>query len=316
MNMPSNRTRREGRLALVLLLVVAPAVIAGACAPARQWPEASERYRQLRGSLAGAETTFVGTRGRYTHYRVALQSTSGLHATGQLLVPPGGGPFPAILLNAGREANSDALYSLPADFGDVVVLSLDYPETFPYAIGLRRILFGAGPIRTAADTVPAAFSLGGAWLVRRDDVDSSRTGIVGSSFAVPFVTIAAALDERFRNVGLIYGAGDMPRVVAANLKIRPRFLRGALARLAMRPFADLEPTLHVHRIAPRPLVMVNGIDDPQMPVRAVQALHDAAREPKLLIWLRTGHLMPDDAELIEELVDTAFARMPVLSGGG
>ncbi len=60
--------------------------------------------------------------------------------------------------------------------------------------------------------------------------------------------------------------------------------------------------------------MVNGIDDPQMPRAAVEALYDAAREPKELIWLQTGHLMPNDSTLIRALVDTALERLPALGG--
>jgi fermentation-respiration switch protein FrsA (DUF1100 family) len=58
--------------------------------------------------------------------------------------------------------------------------------------------------------------------------------------------------------------------------------------------------------------MINGIDDPQMPRRAVESLYAAARDPKTLIWLRTGHLLPTDSVLIRALVDTALARLPIL----
>jgi hypothetical protein len=58
--------------------------------------------------------------------------------------------------------------------------------------------------------------------------------------------------------------------------------------------------------------MVNGMDDPQMPVEAVQRLYDAAHQPKSIVWLKTGHLMPTDSTLIRTLVDTALARLPVL----
>jgi fermentation-respiration switch protein FrsA (DUF1100 family) len=83
----------------------------------------------------------------------------------------------------------------------------------------------------------------------------------------------------------------------------------------MRPFAEFEPARFVGAIAPRPVVMINGVDDPQIPAAAVRALHDALREPKEQIWLRTGHLMPDDTLLIRALVDTALARLPVLRRG-
>jgi hypothetical protein len=76
--------------------------------------------------------------------------------------------------------------------------------------------------------------------------------------------------------------------------------------------ASFAPERFIGRIAPRQVVMVNGLDDPQMPEVAVRHLYDAAREPKAMIWLRTGHLMPTDSALIRTLIDTAFARLPVL----
>jgi fermentation-respiration switch protein FrsA (DUF1100 family) len=120
------------------------------------------------------------------------------------------------------------------------------------------------------------------------------------------------MDARFRDVGLIYGAGDFASVMAANLDLRPRWLRRPAAWLATRPFREFEPERHVALIAPRPLLMINGVDDPQMPRDAVESLYDAAKDPKTLIWLRTGHLLPTDSVLIRALVDTALARLPIL----
>ncbi len=144
-------------------------------------------------------------------------------------------------------------------------------------------------------------------------MDERRIAIAATSFAVPFASIAAAFDTTFRNVALVYGAGDLPQVIAANLALRPRALRHPLAWMATRPFADVAPERFIGHVAPRPIVMVNGVDDPQMPVDAVEQLYDAAREPKSIVWLRTGHLMPTDSALIRSLVDTAFARIPVLN---
>jgi hypothetical protein len=49
-----------------------------------------------------------------------------------------------------------------------------------------------------------------------------------------------------------------------------------------------------------------------MPREAVESLYHPAREPKTLIWLRTGHLLPTDTVLIRALVDTALTRLPIL----
>jgi fermentation-respiration switch protein FrsA (DUF1100 family) len=130
---------------------------------------------------------------------------------------------------------------------------------------------------------------------------------------VPFAVIAAAADNRFKNVALIYGAGDLAAVVAVNLLDQPRVLRPAIAWFATRPVREFAPERFAALVSPRPIVMVNGLEDPQMPRAAVETLYDAALQPKSIVWLRTGHLMPADTVLIRALVDTALARMPVLA---
>lgn len=300
--------RRAARLALAALAL---AGCTGGVQPASRAER--EAYVGRRGTLTDADTTRVAMRGRYAVYRVRLASSTGLAVTGRLLVPARATPpFAAVLLNDGRELNSGAVDALPPDFGDVVALSLDYPEQLPYDVDVGTLLRRQGELRDAARRIPAAFSLGGAYLARRADVDSARVALVATSFAVPFAVIAASLDERFRNVALIYGAGDFPGVLAANLALRPSWLREPAARVAMRAFAEFEPARYVAAISPRPLLMVNGIDDPQMPARAVRSLYEAAREPKSIVWLRTGHLSPDDSVLIRALVDTTLARLPLL----
>lgn len=311
-----------------LYAAVTAAILVAGCAPSPESPSRRatqlelDQYRARRGALVTAETSFTGMHGRYAEYRVRMTSDAGLVATGRLLAPERTTQtasmrrrYPAVLLNDGRELQSRAIDHLPSDFGDVVVLSLDYPAEFPFEIDLSYFLRHSGRLRGAAEQVPSLFSLGATYLAARDDVDSTRMAMAATSFAVPFAVIAAAFDERFRNVVLIYGAGDLDRVLAANLALRPRALRRPAAWLATLPFRGLEPDRYVALIAPRPLIMVNGIDDPQMPRDAVETLYHAAQEPKSLVWLRTGHLMPTDSTLIRALIDTAFARLPVLRGG-
>ena len=274
-------------------------------------PSGSSRKIRIDGPIKG-EVAYDRTLGRYDLYRVRLQG-GGETATGKLLRPrQGEGPFPAVLVNDGRELNSAALEYLLPEFGDVVVLSLDYPDALPYDLDPLTMLLQSDRMRRELRRIPRLFSLGGAYLTQRADVDSSRVAMVVTSFAVPFGVRAAAEDERFRNVGLIYGAGELGTVLKANLTVKPRFLRSVAAWLASQLYDEFEPTHYIAGIAPRTVIMVNGRDDRQMPVRAVQALYDAAREPKTLIWLTTGHLLPTNTPLIRALVDTTLTRLPVL----
>src|ERR671910_3234894 len=196
------------------------ALAAAALLPARQ----AAGEVQANPSVSG-EAVYAQARGRYDLYRVRLRA-AGDTATGRLLRPRHGeGPFPAVLLNDGRELNSAALEYLPSEFGDIVVLSLDYPEALPYEFNPITVLPQTHEVRRELRRIPRLFSLGGAYLAQRTDVDSSRVAMVVTSFAVPFGVIAAAEDPRFRNVGLIYGAGDLGAVLEANLSLEPRLLR-------------------------------------------------------------------------------------------
>ena len=302
------------RLTWVWLAALAAGGVTGtACVRATATRAELAAYGARAGQLVSVDTSASSARGRYAWHRVRLVSNTGLTVVGQLLRPSAAPKcYAAVLLQNGREENSGVIGRLPADFGDVVVLSLDYPAEVPQVLRLADAATHAGRVRAAARDIPAGFVLAAAYLARRSDVDTTRLAMAATSFAVPFATIAAAADTRFREVSLIYGAGDLPSVVAANLTTRPRFVRRPFAWLATRPFAEFAPERFIAFVAPRPIVFVNGVDDPQMPVAAVGRLFDAAHAPKSSIWLRTGHLMPTDSALIRTLVDTAFATMSVL----
>ncbi|HKB52671.1 MAG TPA: hypothetical protein VKD22_01650, partial [Ramlibacter sp.] len=309
MSRPDRFARRARSVGWIVALALPLSCAFGPAQPAEL-----EAYVHNRGALVSITSMSASMRGRYRVEHIQLTSTTGVLARGVVMHPvPDAGPYPAVVLEDGREENSSVIDRLPAEFGDVVVLSLDYPVSLPNRLALSDALFHSGRLRSTAQRIPQMFSLGADYLAQRPDVDPRRIAIAATSFAVPFATIAAATDTQFRNVALVYGAGDLSAVLAANLAFRPAWLRAPLAWLATRPFRSLSPERFIGAIAPRPVVMVNGIDDPQMPADAARRLYDAAREPKTQIWLKTGHLMPTDSALIRSLVDTALKRMPVLA---
>jgi fermentation-respiration switch protein FrsA (DUF1100 family) len=57
--------------------------------------------------------------------------------------------------------------------------------------------------------------------------------------------------------------------------------------------------------------MVNGADDLLIPRANVEALFDAARPPKDIIWMRSEHIEPDEKELIR----TVAGRIAAWLGG-
>jgi len=104
-------------------------------------------------------------------------------------------------------------------------------------------------------------------------VNPGRVGLVGFSRGAQLGFIVGGAERRFAAVVAIIGGhfdfretGHVPAACPAN---------------------------YIGRISPRPLLMVNGNADPDyIRATAVEPLERLAREPKQMIWLETGHLMP------------------------
>jgi pimeloyl-ACP methyl ester carboxylesterase len=108
-------------------------------------------------------------------------------------------------------------------------------------------------------------------LVEQRGVDARRTGIVGSSRGAILATIAGGVDRRLSPVLLLY-AGHFDALETNHL-----------------PAAC--PANYIARIAPRPVLMINGTQDSDMiKDRAVEPLFKLARQPKQIIWTDGGHM--------------------------
>jgi len=125
---------------------------------------------------------------------------------------------------------------------------------------------------------------------------------------VPAIVEGAAIDERLRAVALLYGGGDMFRQAEHSSKswIKEPWKRKAFSWLVGSALAPVESLKYVGDISPRPILMINGKDDPNIPKACIQALYDKAREPKTFIWLETGHIDPDMKELVVRLEQLTY----------
>jgi len=185
-----------------------------------------------------------------------------------------------------------------------VIVSPDYPIQVD-----RRSLEGfgllaAGPrLRSAAFDLVAQISLQVDYLVSRRDVARARIFLVGSSFGAPAVVIAGGVDRRPAAVIALYGGGDVGSLVSHVLRqggreALPPWQAAMVGRGLALLLTPLEPTRYVARIAPRPVLMVNGAGDSLIPRANADALFGAAREPKEILWMRSEHVQPDEEELI------------------
>jgi len=209
-------------------------------------------------------------------------SSRGDRVPGRLLLPAeGGGPFPVVLLphRAGGAKDAPTMDAIAGPWarGGVAVASIDFPlhgERASTKVGslLRQGLgleAGGGPLaagiareflrQAVADLHRCLDTLG-----TLEAVDPGRSAYAGFSLGAIVGAPFCALDRR---------------PCAAVL---------ALAG-AHHGASDLDPCLHVGRIAPRPLLFVNATRDTLIPRQRAARLHAAAGEPHEVLWFDSGH---------------------------
>lgn len=233
----------------------------------------------------------------YQRAWVTLSNGKGLRAECGLLLPRAPGRHPGILILAGRETGKHAIEYV-TDVRNVVVIALDYgyeprdsytPWSFLRDVPAMR--------RAALDLVPSAL-MAMDYLRQRADVDTARLILLGYSFGAPLVPAIAARDRGLAAAAIAYGGGDLPSLIAHNIALSEGSpageIVGALAWLLLRP---IEPMRHVAKIAPTPLIMVNGEQDELVPRENTERLFAKARQPKRMIWLSSMHVNPENVEL-------------------
>lgn len=135
-------------------------------------------------------------------------------------------------------------------------------------------------------------------LAQRPDVDAHRIALLGVSLGGSVSLLAAARDHGVRAVVDDSGFAD----AVAQLKRERRLLLGPLARLAIFSNALIDAQVHVAMsdvrpidavasIAPRPLLIIHGLDDDVVPPSDSQQLC-AAAGPTCRLWLvpHAGHI--------------------------
>ncbi len=262
---------------------------------------------ELKGRLAAARLEPLGRSGSEQTFAVELESSRGWSVRGHLRVPTGAGPEPkpAVVIlggiGTGRKA-ADLVHPREPH----VILGLDYPWEGSRRPDLGEIVTSLPDVRRSVLLTPSALLLAADYLAGRPDVRDDDLMMIGASFGVPFVTTAAALDERAHTSLPIYGGGNYRELIRSNLKRRSPSAPAWVADLAAWIVEPVEPLQYVERIAPRWVVMVNGLRDDRIPRETVYALFAAAREPKTLVWLDTPHITPRDDALLQAIADTAI----------
>jgi dienelactone hydrolase len=145
----------------------------------------------------------------------------------------------------------------------------------------RRILLTTQEARRLADVVE-----------KRPDIDPQRIYLWGASFGAMTGCASVAYDPRFKAAVFTLSGGDLQKMIADTpaRKQLPRFswmkVAAPVGASLLRPF---DPIWHVGKIAPRPLLFQNARNDDLIPRSGVEALYEAAGQPKEILWYESTH---------------------------
>ena len=147
------------------------------------------------------------------------------------------------------------------------------------------------------------------YLVTRPDIATNRIYLCGASYGAITGCTAAAFDRRIRAVALIYGGGNLWKLVSADtVRQEMGIWRLPFYAVAWYVGSVFDPVKYVAQIAPKPLLFQNGRADTVVAPAAARALQEAANEPKTILWYDGDHLGKtsdlDMATTMQVLTDT------------
>ena len=203
-----------------------------------------------------------------------------------LWLPPGDGPWPAVMVlhGAGSRKENHADYARAAVAHGLAALTFDNRGH-----GETEGPLGAGVIEDLGALA--------AWLARRPGIDAGRIGVRGSSMGGLLAIHAAAASDDIAAAVAICPAAEwmLAEDVQRVLDGRPPPAGSALAEMRIDAAGladwldrnDVEEA--VERMGAKPLLLIHARGDEVVPYTQSEKLYERAAEPKRLLLLEGGH---------------------------
>jgi dienelactone hydrolase len=205
------------------------------------------------------------------------------------------GPFPCIVFvhGIGNDKNFMAKHGLDEPFVKAGFAFVCFDQLMR---GERKLKAKSGWAEAGAFRVRAAHTINDTrrlidYLMTRPDIATNRIYLVGASYGAVTGSTAAAFDDRIRAVVLTYGGGNLRKLLTGDAlrnEIKLWSLPTAIVAWYFGSVSD--PVHYIGQISPRPILLQNGKADTVVAPAAAQALQDAAREPKTVMWYEGDHL--------------------------
>jgi dienelactone hydrolase len=218
---------------------------------------------------------------------VSFKGAAGETVPAYLIVPPGKGPFPAVIYAHGSSGSRRDLLPSAVGVAERGAVAIAIDMNYSSSRG------GNAPLPTGVDGVKTATKneIESVVEVRRavdllrslPYVDKTRLGFVGWSSGARTGAILAGVDHRIKAFDLLAG-GAAP--VSSYLERVPKDMRGELEG----QLVETDPLRYVSHAAPSALLFQDGRRDEVVPRGALVRLAGAGSEPKELRFYDSGHV--------------------------
>ncbi|MCL6532899.1 MAG: alpha/beta fold hydrolase [Armatimonadetes bacterium] len=251
-----------------------------------------------------AQESVVEETSQYTVYKVVYRSARDQKVPAFLILPknrPENEKLPCVILMHGLGGDKRMFQMMwgmltQAGFALFAIDAQYHGERKPED---NSPFFGMYPYRTRDALIQTVIDLRRAidYLETRKEIDPQRIGYIGASMGGILGAIFAGVDSRVQAPILLVAGGDWKILMEKSTlslwretsKTNPELVKEALKVMDV-----VDPVRWVGRISPRPVLMINGDADHIVPVESNKALHEAAREPKTVVWYKGGHVPPPD----------------------
>jgi len=219
--------------------------------------------------------------------------------------PRPAGALPVLVILGGLEIGEQTLEFI-AEPGPNAYAIYQYPYSPEYWYERAKVT-QVPVIREAVLSVPGQVATAVAWLRGRPWADADRVSLLGYSFGALLLPaahrIASEREPPPLPAVLAYGGTDIRMLMDHNLRVRPPWLRSALAQIAQLAIQPVEPAVHAPHMEGGPFLLMSGTRDEQIPRESYEALHALVPEPREVMLLDEGHMHPRRPELTRHLVD-------------
>jgi hypothetical protein len=273
----------------------------------------ADGYQERKGKIQSVNITRRWQEADSNFQELDLLSTSGLKVQVTIRTPiEAQGPLPVALLLGGIGTGRDACRIIPR-IQHVRCISVSYPYYGEKIVGVLDFFYSLRDIQQGVKDTPPALLLVLDYVLSQAYSDIRQVELLGVSLGSYFISIPAAIDQRVTRVWIAHGAAEP---VNAMIHYSERQSGKQLLKRLFTYYIGyaigsqhVAPEKWVGRIAPRPVVLINAKHDQTFPASSVAALHNAAGQPKEIIWTKGAHVTPGRKEIVEQISNIILSRI-------